>query len=151
MAASSAQTMNRESQATEDRTDEIARLQAIHEQQQQQALIASHHANIESVGNQLREQMMAEAGARHEQMRQGYQREAVQQMHIHATEAQIIINQRTAQAEHEAQQLVGRVTGYAEEVHLHNETRNSQTRKGRERSKGGRSKSQTNRNITAQY
>ena len=46
-------TKNREAQTTEDRTDEIARLQAIHEQQQQ-ALIASHQSNIESVRNQLR-------------------------------------------------------------------------------------------------
>ena len=33
--------MNRESQATENKSEEIARLEAIHEQQQQ-ALIASH-------------------------------------------------------------------------------------------------------------
>ena len=45
MASSYAQTMHRESRATEDRSDEIARLQAIHEQDRQ-ALINSHQANL---------------------------------------------------------------------------------------------------------
>ena len=38
-------TNNREAQTTEDRSAEIAKLQAIHEQEQQ-ALINSHNANI---------------------------------------------------------------------------------------------------------
>ena len=62
--------------------------------------------------------MIGEAEARREQRRQELQREA-QQMHINETEAQRIINQRTQEARQEAQQFVGRVTGYAEEVHLH--------------------------------
>ena len=52
--------------ATEGRSEEIARLEAIHEQEQQ-ALIATRQANIETITKQVREQIVGEAERRHEQ------------------------------------------------------------------------------------
>ena len=73
MASSGAQarpeTKSSETMATEDRSAEIARLEAIHAQEKQ-ALIATDQANIETITKQVREQMVGEAERRHEQKKE---------------------------------------------------------------------------------
>ena len=120
MYSSSTQTTHRESRATEDRSNEIARLQAIHEQERQ-ALLASHQANLESTRNQLIEQLRSEAESAHSQRTEEHRQEALQQIRITQTEAERLLNQQGIQAQQEArqevQQVAGRITEIAEVQH----------------------------------
>ena len=110
----------KETQATEDRSEEIEKIKRASELEKQ-ALEEQHKNNIERV----RQQVRAEAEALHESRRQEYQQEAMEKANITEAEAQRRIQQinQTAQqraqesARQEAQSYVGNVMRFAETKH----------------------------------
>ena len=110
----------KETQATEDKSEEIEKLKLTSELEKQ-ALEEQHKNNIERV----RQQVRAEAEVLHESRRQEYHQEAMEKVNITEAEAQRRIQQinQTAQqraqesARQEAQSYVGNVMRFAENKH----------------------------------
>ena len=105
-----------QSQATEDRTEEIEQLRQASELEKQ-ALIQQHEQNIERVRQQVTDQVMAQAEAEHSKKQEGYKQEFIQRTQITEAEAQRQINKAQHQAQQEAQQYVGSVFQYAQQTH----------------------------------
>ena len=96
------------SQATEDRSEEKEQLRQASELEKQ-VLIEQHEQNIERVGQQVMEQVMAQAEAEHSRQKEGYKQESLKQSQIMEAEAQIIIYQAQHQTQQEAKHYVGSV------------------------------------------
>jgi hypothetical protein len=103
-----------QSQATEDRTEEIEQLRQASELEKQ-ALIQKHEQNIERVRQEVTDQVMAQAEAEHSKKQEGYKQEFIQRTQITEAEAQRQINKIQHQAQQEAQQYVGNVFQYHQE------------------------------------
>ena len=114
-------TRTAETQATEDKSEEIEKLKRASELEKQ-ALIDQQAKNIERV----RQQVQAESETAHELRRQEYLQEAMHRENIVGTEAQRRIRQiqqtaqQTAQQDvrQEAHQYVGSVVNFAENQHM---------------------------------
>ena len=102
-------TNTKETQATEDRSEEIAKIQRASELEKQ-ALEEQHKNNIERVIQQAR----AESETAHESRRQEYLQEAMRRENITEAEAQRRIQQIQQTAQQEAQHYVGNVMNFAE-------------------------------------
>ena len=96
-----ARTRTAETQATEDKSEEIEKLKRASELEKQ-ALIDQQAKNIERV----RQQFKAEAETAHEMRKQEYLQEAMQRENIVGTEAQRTINQINQTAQQRAQESV---------------------------------------------
>ena len=94
-------TRTAETQATEDKSEEIEKLKRASELEKQ-ALIDQQAKNIERV----RQQVKAEAETAHEMRKQEYLQEAMQRENIVGTEAQRTINQINQTAQQRAQESV---------------------------------------------
>uniref|UniRef100_UPI00404A62A6 hypothetical protein n=1 Tax=Flavobacterium sp. TaxID=239 RepID=UPI00404A62A6 len=99
----------KETQATEDKSEEIEKLKRISELEKQ-ALEEQHKNNIERVIQQAR----AESELAHESRRQEYYQEAMEKVNITETEAQRRIQQIQQTAQQEAQHYVGNLINFAE-------------------------------------
>ena len=99
----------KETQATEDKSEEIAKIQRASELEKE-ALIEQHKNNIERVIQQAR----VESELAHEGKRQVYHLEAMEKIHITETEAQRKIHQIQQSAQQEAQSYVGNLINFAE-------------------------------------
>lgn len=113
----------RNNRATEDRHQEITRLQEIHEMEKQ-ALSDSHQANLKSTVDQLRTQLMGEAEMRHAEKEEITRQQVISEINMKETEARNVINQVHQQAQQHAQQqaqeahnYIGNIVNFAEVKH----------------------------------
>ena len=102
-------TRSAQTQATEDRSEEIEKLKRTSELEKQ-ALEEQHKNNIERVIQQAR----AESETAHESRRQEYLQEAMHRENITEAEAQRRIQQIQRTAQQEAQHYVGNLMNFAE-------------------------------------
>ena len=109
----------RRNRATEDRRQEITRLQEIHEMEKQ-ALSDSHQANLKSTVDQLRTQLMGEAEMRHAEKEEITRQQVISEINMKETEARNVINQVHQQAQQQAQEAhnyIGNIVNFAEVKH----------------------------------
>ena len=109
----------RRNRATEDRSQEITRLQEIHEMEKQ-ALSDSHQANLKSTVDQLRTQLMSEAEMRHAEKEEITRQQVISEINMKEREARNVINQVHQQAQQQAQDAhnyIGNVINFAEVRH----------------------------------